>query len=179
MIPSWMDGDHQGEHMSTIVVLGFGDDESARAFKPALEQLVEEGVFALADAVLVTVSDDGTPKSRPFFSTSKVGAVTGGVLGGLVGLLFLSPVAGAAIGAASGVALGRPKDEHGIEQEFIAQTTAALKPGATALILEVTNATPGAIEKTMQDEGLTIITMQLDKETRDAWSRVSKATATE
>lgn len=159
--------------MSTLVVLGFNDDESARAFKPTLERLVEEEVLSLADAIVVTVEDDGTPKSRPLFSTSKVGAVTGGVLGGLVGLLFLSPVAGAAIGAASGVALGRPSGSHGIDQDFIAQTSKALKPGTSALFLEVTNATPGAIEKAMEAEGVTVISTRLDKATREAWSRTT------
>lgn len=158
--------------MSTIVVLGFKDEQSAEAFKSTIDDLADDGALTLEDAVMVVVAEDGTLDYRHFRSVSRGGAVIGGLLGGVVGLFVLNPVAGAAVGAAGGAALGKLTGDYGIEEDFIAQTAAALKPGATALFLQVAGAEHGMIDDLVEGRDITVITTRLGKETREAWLKL-------
>ena len=54
-----------------------------------------------------------------------------------MGLLFLNPVAGAAVGAAAGAGYGAHSGETGIDKDFIQGTADTLKPGTAALFLMV------------------------------------------
>ena len=158
--------------MSSIVVLGFKDEESAEKFKSTLDRLSDEGAFGIEDAVIVVVAQDGTPAYRHFSSVMRGGALIGGVLGGIVGLLVLSPVAGAALGAAGGSAIGKLTGDYGIEDDFIEQTSRTLVPGTAALFLQVVSVKPGAIEQAVQGEDITVITTRLGKEAREVWTAI-------
>jgi uncharacterized membrane protein len=66
---------------------------------PAVEKvtLVLEGI----DAVITVKDANGHIKLNQLINTTAVGAVSGTFWGALIGLIFLMPLAGAAIGAAS------------------------------------------------------------------------------
>ena len=65
-------------------------------------------------------------------NTTAVGAVSGTFWGALIGLIFLMPLAGAAIGAASG-AIGGALTDVGLDDKWMKETAAAIQPGTAAL----------------------------------------------
>ena len=91
----------------------------------------------------MTVDKNGKAKLHQTFSAARGGAIVGSMLGATVGLLFLAPFAGAAVGAAGGAAVGKLTGDYGIDDDFIKQTSAMLKPGAAALFLQVTGQRSG------------------------------------
>ena len=80
-------------------------------------------------------------------------------------MLFLAPIAGAAIGAAGGAAIGGlSSDDHGIDKDFVEQTAAALQPGTAAVFLLVGKTVPDKVQAEMQDVEATIISTDLSDE---------------
>jgi uncharacterized membrane protein len=64
-----------------------------------------EYLIELGDAVIAVKRPNGHVKLNQHFNPSATGALSGTFWGALIGMIFLMPLAGAAIGAASG-ALG-------------------------------------------------------------------------
>ena len=113
----------------------------------------------------MTVGDEGKIKlHREGVSAVCGGAVLGGFLGGAVGILFLNPVAGAAIGAAAGAGLGASEGAHGIDKDFIKGTSDTLKPGTAALFLQVDEANAERVKAEIQGTGATVIMTTLSPE---------------
>lgn len=158
--------------MKKIVALGFPNEEAAEEFRGRIELLLSEEALELDDLVMVTVNDEGRTKLHHGFSTVTGGAVVGGMLGGIVGLLFLNPVAGAALGAAGGAAVGKMSGDYGIDDDFIRETSAALTPGTAALFLMVRQSDPEKVEAAIHGAGATVITTTLDA---DAEARLKDA----
>ena len=152
--------------MSNLVALGFEDEAAADAFMSKLEDMQGEEVLELEDLVLVTVDADGTPKLHHKDSLVSGGAVFGGFLGGIVGMLFLAPVAGAAIGAAGGAAIGAASGDYGIDDDFIRQASDALKPGNAALFMMVASSVPDRVEAEIAGTRATIITANISDEAK-------------
>jgi uncharacterized membrane protein len=106
--------------MSTLVAITYPDEYRAAEVLATLQRLQREYLLDLDDACYVTKGKDG--KVRLHQSTSLTGKdAKGGTLwGALVGLLFLAPIAGAAIGAASGALVGKLSDV-GIDDNWARQ----------------------------------------------------------
>ena len=62
----------------------------------------KEYLIELGDAVIAVKDAQGRIKLNQLLNTTAVGAVSGAFWGSLIGLIFLMPLAGAALGAASG-----------------------------------------------------------------------------
>jgi uncharacterized membrane protein len=60
----------------------------------------KEYLIELSDAVIAVKDANGRIKLNQLLNTTAVGAVSGTFWGALIGLIFLLPLAGAAIGAA-------------------------------------------------------------------------------
>jgi uncharacterized membrane protein len=151
--------------MSSLVVLGFADEASADAFISRVESMEANDIVELEDAAKVTVDADGKPNISKGSSLAAGGAVVGGFLGGMVGLLFLNPIAGAAVGAAGGAAIGGlTGDNHGIDKDFVEQTAAALQPGTAAVFLLVGKTVPDKVRAEMEGVEATIISTNLSEE---------------
>jgi uncharacterized membrane protein len=151
--------------MSNIVVLGFADEAAADEFSAKLRDLYAENNLIIVDAVKVTVSDDNKVKlHREGMSAIGGDAVVGGILGGAVGLLFLNPVAGAAVGAAAGAGWGAHSGGHGIDKDFIEGTSDVLQPGTAALFLQVDEANADRVKAEIEGTGATVITTTLSPE---------------
>jgi uncharacterized membrane protein len=73
-------------------------------------------------------------------NTTAAGAVAGTFWGALIGLIFLMPLAGAALGAASGT-LGGYLTDVGIDDKWMKETAAAIQPGTAALFVLVRKVT--------------------------------------
>jgi uncharacterized membrane protein len=151
--------------MSNIVVLGFANEEAADEFSAKLRDLYAENNLIIDDAVKVTVNDAGKVKlHHEGVSAVGGGAVVGGFLGGAVGLLFLNPVAGAAVGAAAGAGWGAHSGESGIDKDFIKGTADALQPGTAALFLMVQEANAARVKAEIEGTGATVIMTTLSAE---------------
>jgi uncharacterized membrane protein len=155
----------KGAHMSNIVVLGFANEEAADEFSAKLRDLYAENNLIIVDAVKVTVGEDSKVKlHREGMSAIGGDAVVGGFLGAAVGLLFLNPVAGAAVGAAAGAGYGAHSGAHGIDKDFIEGTSDVLQPGTAALFLQVDEANADRVKAQIEGTQATVIMTTLSAE---------------
>ena len=120
--------------MSTLAAIAYPDLATAERARDELIQLTKEGRAHLEDAVVVERALDGEVKLHQFKSAVAGGAAKGAVPGALIGLLFLAPLLGMAAGAATG-ALGAKFSDGGVDDLFMTDLGARLKPGAAALIV--------------------------------------------
>lgn len=126
--------------MSTLVVLGFDDEHKADEARLKLLRLNREHLVDLEDAVVVVRDAAGTVKLRQLVNLTAAGAAGGGFWGALVGLLLLNPLAGLAGGAAVGGVAGALSDV-GINDTFMRELGATLRPGTSALFVLLRRAT--------------------------------------
>src|SRR4051812_39762655 len=85
----------------------------------------------------------------------------GAFWGSLIGLIFLMPLAGAALGAASGT-LGGYLTDVGIDDKWMKETAAAIKPGTAALFVLVRKVTADKVLEGLRGEGGTVMKTSLD-----------------
>jgi uncharacterized membrane protein len=117
-----------------IVAIAYPDMDTAERVRQELVRAGDEGLVRLEDAVVVERAADGKVKLHQLRSMARHGAAVGATGGAAIGLLFLAPLLGAAIGAASG-GLGGKLSEEGIDDVFMKDLGARLRPGAAALIV--------------------------------------------
>jgi len=78
----------------------------------------------------------------------------------LIGLIFLMPLAGAALGAASG-AIGGALTDAGINDKWMKETAAAIQPGTAALSVLVRKVTADKVLEGLKGEGGTVMKTSL------------------
>ena len=112
-------------------------------------------------------------------NTSAAGAASGSLWGLLIGVIFLNPLIGVALGAASG-ALGGALTDYGINDAFMKELAANLKPGDAALFVLIQNMTADKVLKEIQGAGGTVLKTSLDDTKEDLLRQaLAKATAIE
>lgn len=146
--------------MSQMIALGFTDEASADAFVGRLQHLQKEQIGGLQDFVKVVRRPDGKTRIHQSLSLTAVGALSGGFWGMLVGLIFWMPWLGFAIGAATGALSGRLTD-IGIDDEFIRETSEAIKPGEAGVFLLVDEPATGKLEAEIAGTHATVIKTNL------------------
>lgn len=124
--------------MSQLIVVGFDAEEDAFALRKDLAAAQKEYLLRLEDAVVVTRPSGGEYQLHQAMNLTATGALTGTFWGGLIGLLFLAPLAGAAIGAASGALAGSATD-YGINDDFIREIGKTVPEGAAAVFILASN----------------------------------------
>jgi uncharacterized membrane protein len=92
--------------MSDLVVIAFPTEAKAEEVRQKLLTMQEDYLIELGDAVVAVKDSNGHIKLNQMVNTTAAGAVTGTFWGALIGLIFLMPLAGAALGAASGTLSG-------------------------------------------------------------------------
>ena len=128
-----------------------------------IHQLKKEELMTLKDAAVVIRKLDGKIKVKQATHLVGAGMIGGAFWGMLIGLFFWLPWLGLAIGAIAGAISGALMD-YGINDDFINEVGATIKPGGSALFL--------LIEKWAEDKALerlnkfnaTIIRTSLTKE---------------
>ena len=85
-------------------------------------------MIELGDAVIAVKQPNGHVKLNQLFNPTGAGALSGTFWGALIGMIFLIPLAGAAIGAASG-ALGGALTDVGINDQFMKESAQHLQLG--------------------------------------------------
>lgn len=145
--------------MSELVVLGFESAEEADRLLTRLGRMQREYLIDLEDSVVAIRDDDGRVRLKQSISMvargTSYGLLSGGIWGSLIGLLFLNPLAGFALGGAVGAGVGALSGslaDYGINDDFMRELGATLKPGTSALFLLLRKAQP---EKVLAEiEGL-------------------------
>src|SRR5205814_2993297 len=120
--------------MADLVQITFPSEEKAEQVRQKLLDLQQEYLIELSDAVIAVKQPNGHAKLNQLFHPTAAGAVSGTFWGALIGLIFLMPLAGAAIGAASG-ALGDALADVGINDRFMKDAAQSLQSGQAALFL--------------------------------------------
>src|SRR3954462_4928939 len=118
--------------MADLVVIAFPTEAKAEEVRQKLFAMQKEYLIELGDAVIAVKDNGGHIKLNQLLNTTAVGAVSGTFWGTLIGLIFLMPLAGAAIGAASGALSGKLSD-IGISDKWMKDVAAAIQPGTAAL----------------------------------------------
>ena len=147
--------------MSDLVVIAFPNEAKAEEVRQKLLKMQKEYLLELGDAVIAVKDAQGHVKLNQLINTTKVGAVGGTFWGALIGLIFLMPLAGAALGAASG-ALGGYLTDVGIDDKFMKETAAAIQPGTAALFVLARKVTADKVMEGLKGEGGTILKTSLD-----------------
>ena len=147
--------------MSDLVVIAFPTEAKAEEVRQKLLAMQKEYLLELGDAVIAVKDAEGRIKLNQLINTTAAGAVGGTFWGALIGLIFLMPLAGAALGAASG-ALGGALSDVGINDKFMKETAAAIKPGTAALFVLVRKVTADKVLEGLKGEGGTVIKTSLD-----------------
>jgi uncharacterized membrane protein len=144
--------------MTDLVVIAFPTEAKAEEVRQKLLAMQKEYLLELGDAVIAVKDAQGNIKLNQLINTTKTGAVGGAFWGALVGLIFLMPLAGAALGAASGGAL----TDIGINDKSMKDIAAAIQPGTAALFVLVRKVTADKVLVGLMGEGGTILKTSLD-----------------
>src|SRR5467141_1101652 len=147
--------------MADLVQITFPSEEKAEQVRQKLLDLQKEYLIELSDAVIAVKQPNGHVKLNQLFHPTAAGAVSGTFWGALIGLIFLMPLAGAALGAASGT-LGGYLTDVGIDDKWMKETAAAIQPGTAALFVLVRKVTADKVLEGLKGEGGTVLKTSLD-----------------
>ena len=147
--------------MSDLIVVVFPTEAKAEEVRQKLLGMQKEYLIELDDAVIAVKDDKGRVKLNQLLNTTRTGAVSGTFWGTLIGLIFLMPLAGAALGAASG-AIGGALTDVGINDKWMKDTASAIEPGTAALFVLVRKVTGDKVLEGLKGEGGTVLKTSLD-----------------
>src|SRR5438874_6676914 len=148
--------DKGGLQMSDLVVIAFPTEAKAEEVRQKLLAMQKEYLIELGDAVIAVKDPQGSVKLNQLLNTTAAGAVSGTFWGALIGLIFLMPLAGAALGAASG-ALGGALADVGINDRFMRDAAQSLQSGSAVLFLLIRTMTTDKVLVALQGEGGTVV----------------------
>jgi uncharacterized membrane protein len=164
--------------MSDLVAIVYPSEAKAEEVRQRLFDLKKQYLIEFSDAVIAVKTDAGPVKLNQLVNTTAAGAASGSFWGLLIGVLFLNPLIGVALGAASG-ALGGLLTDYGINDAFMKELAASLKPGDAALFVLIQNMTADKELKEIQGAGGTVLKTSLDdtkeKVLREALAKAAAA----
>lgn len=149
--------------MSTLVAIGYDDQFKADEVRLTLLKLQKEYLIDLADAVVAVKDPKGKVRLHQAVNLTKAGALSGGFWGTLIGLIFLNPLLGMAVGAGAGAVSGALSD-LGIEDKFMKDLAATMKPDTSVLFVLVRKATPDKVLAEIKGTGGTVLKTSLSHE---------------
>jgi uncharacterized membrane protein len=147
--------------MSDLVAIVYPSEAKAEEVRQRLFKLQKEYLIKFTDAVIAVKTEEGPVRLNQLVNTTAAGAATGSLWGLLIGVLFLNPLIGVALGAASG-ALGGALTDYGINDSFMRELTATLKPGNAALFVLIQEMTADKVLREIQNAGGTVLKTSLD-----------------
>jgi len=149
--------------MSELIVIGYDSPFEAEEVRLKLIKMQQDYLIDLEDAVVAVKNAEGKVKLNQAYQLTAAGAISGGFWGALIGLLFLNPLLGAVVGTGAGAMSGALTDV-GINDDFMKELAATLKPGSSALFVLVRKATPDKALDELQGTGGKIIKTSLSHE---------------
>jgi uncharacterized membrane protein len=158
---------HGVDIMADLVEIAFPSEERAEQVRQKLLDMQKEYLIELGDAVIAVKQPNGRVKLNQLFNPTGAGALSGTFWGALIGMIFLMPLAGAAIGAASG-ALGGALTDVGINDQFMKGAAQHLQFGNATLFLLVRKMTTDKVLAALQGEGGLVIRTSFDESKEEA-----------
>lgn len=153
--------------MNDLLVIAYPSEARAEEVRAKLISMQKEYLIELGDAVVAVKRPDGSIKLNQLFSTTAVGGVSGAFWDALIGLIFMMPLAGAAIGAASGALSGALTD-FGINDDFMRDVAQAVPPGGAALFVLVRKMTADKVLEELRGTGGTVLRTSFEKSMDEA-----------
>ncbi len=153
--------------MNDLLVIAFPSEQKAEEVREKLLAMQKEYLIELGDAVVAVKKPDGNIKLNQLVSTTAVGGASGAFWGALIGLIFMLPMAGAALGAASGAIAGAFTD-FGINDKFMKEVAQAVPVGGAALFLLVKKMTTDKVLDDLKGVGGAVLRTSFDKSMEDA-----------
>jgi len=147
--------------MSDLVVIAFPTETKAEEVRQKLLAMQKEYLIELGDARDCGEGHPRTHQAKSIDQHHDCRCGLGHLLGTLIGLIFLMPLAGAALGAASGT-LGGYLTDVGINDKWMKETAAAIQPGTAALFVLVRKVTADKVLEGLKGEGGTVLKTSLD-----------------
>jgi uncharacterized membrane protein len=149
--------------MAHLVVLGVDSRDDAERMFDVAEDLARQELLQLQDAAYAWKDEKGKVRIQQAVSTTGAGAASGALWGTLIGMIFLMPVAGAAVGAGMG-ALGGKLTDVGISDDMIRQAGEQLNQGKAAVFLLARSGTADRVIDAFKPFHPTVIQTNLTKE---------------
>ncbi|MGN6718916.1 MAG: DUF1269 domain-containing protein [Candidatus Binatia bacterium] len=146
--------------MSTLVVIGYEDQFKAEEVRLSLMKMQKDYLIDLEDAAVAVKDQKGKVRLHQAVNLTAAGAVSGGFWGSLIGLMFLNPLLGMVAGAAAGAVSGALTD-LGIDNKFMKELGATMKPGSSVLFVLVRKATPDKVLDEVKGTGGKILKTSL------------------
>lgn len=161
--------------MNTLVVVGYDDPIKAEEVHVKLLRMQKDYLIDLEDAVFAVKDQAGKVRLHQSFNLTASGALSGGFWGMLMGMIFMNPLLGLAVGATAGAVSGSLSD-IGINDQFMKDLAAAMKPNSSALFVLVRKATPDKVLEELQGTGGTILKSSLSHESEQKLQAALSAT---
>jgi uncharacterized membrane protein len=149
--------------MSTLAVIGYNDIFKAEEVRLSLIKMQRDYLIDLEDAVVAVKDPSGKVRLHQAVNLTAAGAASGGFWGALVGLIFLNPLLGLAVGAGTGAVAGALSDV-GINDNFMKDLAATMKPGSSALFVLVRGVTADKVLEELRGTGGTVLKTSLSHE---------------
>jgi uncharacterized membrane protein len=163
--------------MSDLVAIVYPSEAKAEEVRQRILKLQREYLITIGDAVIAVKTENDSIKLNQLVNTTASGAAAGSFWGLLVGLLFMNPLIGVAVGAASG-AIGGALTDFGINDHFMKELTASVKPGDAVLFVLIKHMTADKVLNEIKDAGGVVLKTSLD-EKKEQILRDTLAKATE
>jgi len=149
--------------MSELISVAYPDAYKAADVLNAMRRLQNEYLIDLEDAAYVTKDSEGRIRLHQSVNIPLIGAVSGTFWGALIGMIFLNPLLGAALGAGSGALSGAIAD-YGINDDFMKNLAAELRPDSSALFILARRYTPDKVIQELSRFGGTVLRTSLTHE---------------
>ena len=149
--------------MSTLVVIEYDDLFKAEEVRLSLMKLKKDYLIDLEDAVVAVKDQKGKVRLHQAVNLTAAGALSGGFWGLLIGMIFLNPLLGMAMGAAAGAVSGALRDV-GINDNFMKELAANMKPGSSTLFVLVRKVTPDKVLDEIKGTGGKVLQTSLSHE---------------
>jgi len=153
--------------MNDLLVIAFPSEAKAEGVRQKLFQMQKEYLIEMGDAVVAVKDAEGHIKLNQLFNTTAIGGVSGMFWGALIGLIFMMPLAGAALGAASGAVSGALTD-FGIDDKFMKEVAEVVPPGGAALFVLVRKMTTDKVLEGLKGAGGVVLRTSFEKSKDEA-----------
>ena len=148
--------------MNDLLVIAFSSEQKAEDVRRKLFEMQKEYLIEMGDAVVAVKDAAGNVKLNELFNTPAIGGVSGMFWGALIGMIFMMPLAGAALGAASGAVSGAMTD-FGIDDKFMKDVAEVVPSGGAALFVLVRKMTSDKVLEGLRGAGGTVLRTSFDK----------------
>ncbi len=157
--------------MSTLIAVAYDDLFKAEEVRMKLQKMQQAYLIDLEDAVVAVKNAKGKIKLEQPTNLTALGATSGGFWGALIGMIFLAPLFGLAVGAVAGAVSGALRDV-GINDQFIKDLAATMKPNTSALFVLVRKSTPDRVLEELKGTGGRVLQSSLSHEEVDRLQNV-------